>query len=137
MLIPNVSAEFNGDGFYRVQNYGTQRYLYLTDCTGSYDMKRDVGDFGALQLYNGQEKTISDPSCILYIKQYGSQIDIEGQGIGIHQIVNRYVDLKYFSSGAFAGTYSVSASESGVTKRICARSILYFLYVGDAFSNIL
>lgn len=116
LLIPNVSAEFNGDGFYRVQNYGTQRYLYLTDCTGSYDMKRDVGDFGALQLYNGQEKTISDPSCILYIKQYGSQIDIEGQGIGIHQIVNRYVDLKYFSSGAFAGTYSVSASESGVTK---------------------
>ena len=78
MLIPNVSAEFNGDGFYRVQNYGTQRYLYLTDCTGSYDMKRDVGDFGALQLYNGQEKTISDPSCILYIKQFGSQIDIEG-----------------------------------------------------------
>ena len=116
VLISNVSAQFNGAGFYRVQNYGTQRYLYLTDNTGSYDMARDVGDFGALQLYKGQEKTISDPSCILYITQYGSQIDIQGQGVGIHQLVNRYVDLKYYSSGAFAGTYTVSASESGITK---------------------
>ena len=62
MLISNVSAQFSGDGFYRVQNFGTKRYLYLTDNTGSYDMKRDIGDFGALQLFQGQEKTISDPS---------------------------------------------------------------------------
>lgn len=116
VLISNVSAQFNGAGFYRVQNYGTQRYLYLTDCTGSYDMKRDVGDFGALQLFKGQEKTISDPSCILYITQYGSQIDIQGQGVGIYQLVSRYVDLKYYSTGAFAGTYTVSATEMGVTK---------------------
>lgn len=116
MLISKVSAQFNGDGFYRVQNYGTQRYLYLTDNKGSYDMKRDIGDFGALQLFQGQEKTISDPSSILYIKQYGSQIDIQGQGVGIYQIVNRYVDLKSVTSGAFVGTYTVSATESGVTK---------------------
>ena len=116
VLIPDVSAQFTNDGFYRVQNYGTKRYLYLTDNTGSYDMKRDVGDFGALQLYTGQEKTISDPSCILYIKKFGSQIDIQGQGVGIHNLVSRYVDLNYVTSGAFKGTYTVSATESGVTK---------------------
>ena len=54
VLISNVSAQFTTDGFYRVQNYGTTRYLYLTDNTGSYDMKRDIGDFGALQLFNGK-----------------------------------------------------------------------------------
>ena len=116
VLISTVSAEYGGDGFYRVQNYGTQRYLYITDCTGSYDVARDIGDFGALQLYMGQEKTISDPSSILYIKQNGSQIDVQGQGIGIYQLVSRYVDLKYFSSGAFAGTYTVSATDMGITK---------------------
>lgn len=116
MLISSVSAQFNGDGFYRVQNYGTKRYLFLTDNTGSYDMKRDIGDFGALQLFQGQEKTISDPASILYIKQVGSQIDIQGQGVGIHQIVNRYVDLKSVTTGAFVGTYTVSATESSVTK---------------------
>ena len=116
MLVSTVSAQFNGDGFYRVQNYGTQRYLYLTDNTGSYDMKRDIGDFGALQLFKGHEKTISDPATILYIKQYGSQIDIQGQGVGIYQIVKRYVDLVSVKTGPFAGTYTVSATESGITK---------------------
>ena len=116
VIFSNVLAQFNGDGFYRVQNYGTQRYLYITEYTGSYDMKRDIGDFGALQLLTGQEKTISDPSCILYIKQYGSQIDIQGQGVGIYQFVSRYVDLHSVTSGAFKGTYTVSATESGVTK---------------------
>lgn len=116
MLIPNVSAQFTNDGFYRVQNYGTKRYLYLTDNKGSYDMARDVGDFGALQLYSGHEKTVSDPSCILYIKRFGSQIDIQGQGVGIYNLVSRYVDLKDVTTGAFKGTYTVSATESGVTK---------------------
>ena len=103
VLVSNVSAQYTTDGFYRVQNFGTKRYLYLTDNAGSYDMKRDVGDFGALQLYTGAEKTISDPSCIFYIKKYGSQIDIQGQGSGIYQFVNRYVDLKSVSSGAYKG----------------------------------
>lgn len=115
VLIPNVSAQFTTDGFYRIQNYGTKRYLYLTDNTGLYDMKRDVGDFGALQLYTGQERTISDPACILYIKKYGTQIDIQGQGVGIYQIVNRYVDLRD-GTGSFKGTYTVSATEAGITK---------------------
>ena len=79
-------------------------------------MKRDIGDFGALQLYKGHEKTISDPASILYIKQYGSQIDIQGQGVGIYQIVKRYVDLVSIKTGPFAGTYTVSASEAGITK---------------------
>lgn len=116
MLLSTVYAQFNGDGFYRVQNYGTQRYLYLTDCTGSYDMKRDIGDFGSLQLFKGHEKTISDPGSILYIKRYGSQVDIQGQGVGIYQIVKRYVDLVSVTTGPFAGTYTVSATESGITK---------------------
>lgn len=116
MLISNVSAQFNGDGFYRVQNYGTKRYLYITDYTGSYDMKRDIGDFGAIHLLQGHEKTISDPSSILYLKEFGSQIDIQGQGISIYQIVKRYVDLKSISTPPFAGTYTVGATESGITK---------------------
>lgn len=115
VLAFHASAQFMGDGFYRVQNYGTQRYLYLTDNTGSYDMKRDIGDFGALQLFTGKEKTISDPASVFYLKQYGSQVDIQGQGTGIYRIVNRYVDLGT-GTGAFKNTYTVSATEMGITK---------------------
>jgi uncharacterized repeat protein (TIGR02543 family) len=116
VLISNVSAQFNGDGFYRVQNRGTNRYMFIVDNTGKLDKVREDGDFGSLQLIKGKEKTISDPASILYIKKVGSQIDIQGQGVGLYQIINRYVDLSYVSSGAFKGTYMVSASESGVTK---------------------
>ena len=99
-LTSHVSAQFTSDGFYRVQNFGTKRYLYLTDCTGYYDMNRDIGDFGALQMFTGKDKTVSDAASIIYIKKYGSQVDIQGQGIGIYKIVSRYVDLNYISSGA-------------------------------------
>lgn len=115
VLLSNVSAQFTTDGYYRVQNYGTKRYIYLTDNTGMYDMYRDVGDFGSLQLIMGQERTFSDPACIVYIKKYGSQIDIQGQGIGIYQIVNLYVDLKQ-GVGAYKNTYTVSATKSSVTR---------------------
>lgn len=115
-LTSHVSAQFTSDGFYRVQNFGTKRYLYLTDCTGYYDMNRDIGDFGALQMFTGKDKTVSDAASIIYIKKYGSQVDIQGQGIGIYKIVSRYVDLNYISSGAFKGTYTVSATEQGITK---------------------
>ena len=117
MLVSNVSAQFNGDGFYRVQNFATKRYMFIVDNTGYYD-KRDFGDFGSLLLITGKEKTISDPASVLYIKKVGSQIDIQGQGVGIHQLVNRYVDLSYISSGSFKGTYEVSATEAslGATK---------------------
>jgi len=117
LLVSNVSAQFNGDGFYRVQNFATKRYMFIVDNTGYYD-KRDFGDFGSLLLITGKEKTISDPASVLYIKKVGSQIDIQGQGVGIHQLVNRYVDLSYISSGSFKGTYEVSATEAslGATK---------------------
>ena len=41
MLISNVSAQFNGDGFYRVQNRGTNRYMFIVDNTGKLDKVRE------------------------------------------------------------------------------------------------
>ena len=54
VLISTVSAQFNGDGFYRVQNYGTQRYLYLTD----YFMEKMNGRLGLKNLEPGFEVSV-------------------------------------------------------------------------------
>ena len=81
VLISNVSAQFNGNGFYRVQNRGTNRYMFIVDNTGRLDKVREDGDFGALQLIKGKEKTISDPASILYIKKVGSQIEARSQSL--------------------------------------------------------
>jgi len=84
-------AQFTSDGYYRVQNFGTKRYLYVKDNTGSYDMHRDVGDFAAIQLWKTESMTVSDPSCLMYIKKMGTDLyDLTAQGTGIYAMVQRH-----------------------------------------------
>lgn len=112
-----LRAQYTADGYYRVRNRGTQRYLYVTDNTGYYDMNRDMGDFEALQLRKGEEAPISDPSSIIFIKSAGSsQFDLCGQGTGIYALVQYYVNVFSVATGPFKGSYTVSATAKGVTK---------------------
>lgn len=116
-FVSSLFAQYTTDGYYRVRNRGSQRYIYLRDNTGSYDIARNVGDFGALQLWKGEEQTISDPSTLIYIEQKSAQqFDLKGQGTGIYALVGRYVDVNQVTSGPFKGSYTVSATQSGVTK---------------------
>ena len=116
LVLPTL-AQFTTDGYYRVKNFGTKRFLYIKDNTGSYDMHRDVGDFAAVQLWKTEEMTISDPSCLLYVVKKGSeQYDLTAQGTGIYHMVQRYVDVHEVTSGALRGTYTVSATAAGITK---------------------
>lgn len=112
----NLFAQLGEDGYYRVRNFGTKRFVYLTDNTGSYDVSHDNGDFGAIQLWKNRQDLVSDPASIVYVEKHGTQYDLRGQGTGIYMLVKRYVDIKAVTGGVFRGTYTVSASESGVTK---------------------
>ena len=117
VAILTVSAQYTTDGYYRIRNFGTKRYMHVTDNTGSYDMNRDVGDFAAIQLWKGEERVISDPSTLMYVtKKSAEQFDLTCQGTGIYAMVHRYVDVHTISSGPFKGSYTVSATEYGITK---------------------
>ena len=101
-------AQFTSDGYYRVQNFGTKRYLYVKDNTGSYDMHRDVGDFAAIQLWKTESMTVSDPSCLMYIKKMGTDLyDLTAQGTGIYAMVQRYVDVHQVTAGASRSTFPI------------------------------
>lgn len=105
-----------GDGYYRIRNLASQRYLYVTDDKDYYDKNRDVEDFQAIQLWldhveiegEGYRSPISDPASIIYIKKVGSQYDLTAQGTGVHALTGYYVNVKTLSNG----TYEVSASVS-------------------------
>lgn len=108
-----------GDGYYRVRNLATQRYIYLTDNTGSYDEKRDVGDFGAIQLWKNSEKAVSDPASVIYVKyiatdDVGPKYDLLMQGAGLHDMIEHYLVIK--SATAAKKSYYVYASKAGITK---------------------
>ena len=90
------------DGFYRVQNKGSERFLYVRDCTGEVST---LGvDLGAIELWPNIEDAISDPASVIYLKQVGSAYDLTAQGTGVYAISGRYMNISY--DGKYAQVYN-------------------------------
>jgi len=66
-----LKAQNPEDGYYRVHNLGSERYVYITDNTGSINYQAMTADFGALQLWKNQSRTVSDPASVVYLKKMG------------------------------------------------------------------
>lgn len=107
-----VLAQLSGDGYYRVQNYMSKRYVYITDDKGKLNYATTSADMYAIQLWKDFEKASCDPATVCYIKNVdGVKYDIQAQGTGIYNIVEAYVRLR-----ASNGVYYAYASKEGITK---------------------
>lgn len=105
----SVAAQTLSNGFYRVQNYGTERYAYVYDNTGSVNISTTSADMGAIVLYRDAARRFADPASVIYINGKGKNgsydlYDLETQGTGVHKILNYYVSV---TKGNVAGTYWV------------------------------
>lgn len=106
---------FTSNGYYRVHNYATQRYIYVTDNKDYYNKARDSEDFQAIQLWKDPNKTISDPASVIYIQKISATLyDLKAQGTGVHDLTNFYVSVTRGEDG----TYEVTATKEGVTKHL-------------------
>lgn len=104
---------FIGNGYYRVCNYKTERYIYVTDNKDYYDKSRDAEDFQAIQLWKDPSRAVSNPGSVIYMEEVSSgNFDLKAQGTGVHSLTGYYVSVKKQPGG----TYKVSASAHGVTK---------------------
>lgn len=98
------------DGFYRVRNYKTLRYVYVYDNTGKINYNTTGADMGAIYLHSDAERRLSDPASVLYASKKGQSganylYDLEAQGTGVHSIIdNYYVTV---APGDYAGAYKV------------------------------
>ncbi|MCM1076182.1 MAG: hypothetical protein NC411_02335 [Bacteroides sp.] len=118
----SASAVIEGDGYYRVQNAKTGRYIYVLDNTGELNFQATTAELGALELWLGYEKTTSDPATIIYVKDLdGKQrdFDLQTQGTGVKSIINYSVSIRMVDSAV--GSYNVFGRNSGLTR-----------YIGDA-----
>lgn len=108
-LTTEVTAQV-ADGFYRVQNYGSQRYAYVCDNTGSINIANTSADMGAIVLRNAStHDRFSDPASVIYASKKGTNgsttlYDLESQGTGVYGLINHYVGI---TNGNVAGTYWV------------------------------
>ena len=114
-------GQITGDGYYRVKNHATSRYVYLCDNTGSLDYVNMSADMGAIQLWRDGTTTnhLTNPAGVIYYRcvqtvsateQAG---DLQAQGTSVHAIIGHYVHI---NGNATTNRYQVFASSNGITK---------------------
>lgn len=92
----SVMAEtwtWQGNGFYRVENYKTTRIAYLMDRHAVVDKVATWVDFSAIELYYTHETALSDPASVLYIEKVGSLYNIKAQNCSVYDMVEVYMNL--------------------------------------------
>lgn len=104
------------DGFYRVKNYGSGRYCYVTDNKGYIYTTSTTVDVEAIELWRGFDKAISDPATIIYIKKVNSQYDLQAQGTSTKKLIDQYVTLAY---RAEMNAYKCGGTAKSMTKWLC------------------
>ncbi len=119
--LPNTFAQnetgFTGNGYYRIKNYVTERYIYVTDNKDYYDKSHDKEDFQAIQLWKDISQAVFSPASVIYIELISGTndngtFDLKAQNTAVHALTGYYVNVRKQRDG----TYEVSASAHGVTK---------------------
>lgn len=116
----SAAADFNGAGYYRLQNYKTERWASMIDNKGSIDMAGNKADLQAIQLQKNFDEVCCDPASIVYIRPAGSQYQIEAQGTGIYEMIGHYLNIKETGSANGNKLYYATGTYDGFEK-----------YVGD------
>lgn len=94
-------AQLNGNGYYRVQNKETQRYIAVMDNRGRVDVASTSADLGALRTHKGYENVISDPATVIYFEKVGESYNLKCQGTDAYEIISYYLDLAKASDGSY------------------------------------
>lgn len=114
-----ASATLNGDGYYRVKNYKTERYIYVLDDKGRLNFQATTAELGAIELWKGYEKAITDPATIIYVKDLTGKkqdFDLQAQGTGVYSIIDYPVSIRLADSKL--GVYSIFGRNSGISRYI-------------------
>lgn len=97
-----VMAQMPADGYYRVRNVGSTRYLTVKDNKGSIDVSSTSADLGAVELYKKFTSVVSDPGSVLYIDNVNStNYKFIAQGTDTYKIIGYYLKLKRNSDGSY------------------------------------
>ena len=119
------------EGFYRVKNVASDRYVYVCDDKGVADVVNGnvKTDLGAIYLRKNLEYAISDPGSIIFIDQTGvsdgvSYYNLLSQGTSVYSIIKHNVNLN--KRGDY---YGVGATVQGVSAYLADNSTSNAEYV--------
>ena len=85
MAALHATAQITGNGYYRVQNKETGRYIELIDNRGKIDYVTTTVDLGALQTIKGFDQVVNNPATVFYITDMGNRnYNLSGQGCDLY-----------------------------------------------------
>lgn len=113
IAIPSV-AQLNGNGYYRIQNNASERYITITDNVIANISKPSDIDVNNLTTWKGIDNIKSNPGSIFLIEAVDDKYNISGQGVSVHKITGgkAYVSINKRAEGIYQ--LSASASQGGV-----------------------
>lgn len=104
------------DGYYRIQNKNTTRYITVIDDKGGKDVATTDIDLGALVTLKSFERVVSNPGSIIYIEKLSDGgYKLKSQGTDTKTITG--YSLKLYSNSD--GTYRAYGEQSGMVKYLC------------------
>lgn len=107
-----AQSSYTGDGYYRVKNVNTERYITVIDGYGRVDIQSTSADMGAIETVRDFENIVSDPASIIYIKKEGGGYNLFCQGVETYKMIHYYFNIGYTKR---LDAYQVSASSAGMT----------------------
>lgn len=116
-----VFAQLNGNGYYRVQNVVTERYVKVIDNRGSLNFASQTADLGAIKTIKYFDRVVSDPGTIIYIENVGSGYDLHCQGTNTYKIIGYHTQIGA-GSRKYTNSYYAYATKGGFTVRLADMS---------------
>ena len=105
------------EGFYRIENYKTNRYLFVQDNRASIVVQAGKPDVGAIVPYLKSTKDpISDPQSVIYVRARGTGYDLVAQGMSTYDKTQMAINIEQYGT---TDTYRCFATKSGVTLYLC------------------
>jgi hypothetical protein len=115
-----MAQEYITDGYYRVQNEVTQRYIRVVDNHGAVNIGKTTADMGALKTVLGYDRVISDPGTIIHITTLDKSkhsYNLGAQGTTVYNIIQYFVRLSWDWEHPYC--YEAYGESNGMVKYIC------------------
>ncbi len=109
-------ADLNGEGYYRVENYKTERWVSVIDYRGRIDIGSTSADLQAIKLQKNFDVVSGDAASVLYVKPVSGEYDITAQGTGIYEIIDHYLRLREVGSANGQTLYKAYGTYNGATR---------------------
>lgn len=96
-------AQFTSNGYYRIKNATTQRYMSLCDnhSRGVHVASTSV-DAGALVTKKNFNEVVTDPGTVFYIENVsGTNYNISSQGSNVYNMIQYYIRLSKLNDGTY------------------------------------